>query len=92
MLFLAITSLSLDFSRSYYPNETHPYFVSGRLVSGALVPFLTLYVLGASQWLRPRFREASTLAFLAATAVVMLASEIVINKDVFRSAFNWFHL
>lgn len=92
MLFLAATSVSLDFSDSYYPNETHPYFVSGRLISGALVPFLSLYILGASYWLRPRFREGGTIVFLAATAVVMLASEVVINRDVFQSVFNWFHL
>lgn len=92
VLFLATISVALEFSRAFYPSEARPFFVSGRLISAALVPFLTLYVLGAARWLKPRFENWGMLVFLSATAVLMLSSEIIVSLPAFQSSFNWFHL
>ncbi len=44
--FLAITSMAFDFGACFYPSRAHPFFTSGRLITGALIPFVILYVHG----------------------------------------------
>jgi hypothetical protein len=78
----------------------HPYFTSGRLLSGAMIPFALSYVYGISCFCRlatSRFRQtrwidvASSLIVLGAIVVFSQASEIVITHPVFASEHNWFH-
>ena len=38
-LFLAFLSLQFDFGSCFYPSRAHPYFVSGRIISGTMLPF-----------------------------------------------------
>jgi hypothetical protein len=92
VLFLAAVSVSFDFRDCWYPSREHPYVTSGRLLLGALVPFAALYLQGLERilgWARlARYRWVA----VAVIAAVMTGSEIAFTRQVFASAYNWFHL
>jgi len=98
--FLGLLSIQFDFGRCVNPSRSHPYFTSGRLLSGAIIPFALSYVYGISCLCRiatSRFRQtrwidtASPLVVLGAIVVFSQASEIFITHPVFASEHNWFH-
>jgi hypothetical protein len=90
VLFLGFLSIVYDFHECFYPSREHPYFTSGRLMMGALIPFSLIFVYGISSgfrrmkigWMRP--------LFLVALVLFMLISEIAVNWPVFSSRYNWF--
>jgi hypothetical protein len=92
VLFLAFLSIIYDFHDCFYPSRAHPYFTSGRLMLGALIPFMLLYLYGLdralgwgkNQWLRP--------VWVVAMILFMLISEIITDWQMFPDAYNWFHL
>ncbi len=92
VMFLGFLSIIYDFGDCFYPSREHPYFTSGRLMLGALIPFLLLYVYGLDRllartkppWLRP--------LVLAGLVLFMLVSEIATDWPVFSSRYNWFHM
>jgi hypothetical protein len=89
--FLALLSLQFDFGNCINPSRAHPYFASGRLLSGALIPFALLYVYGLN-WLLRRINPALPFLALGVILLLMIASEIAVNRVVFRSEHNLFHL
>ncbi|HEY2679743.1 MAG TPA: DUF2142 domain-containing protein [Candidatus Udaeobacter sp.] len=98
--FLGLLSIQFDFGSCVNPSRSHPYFTSGRLLSGAMIPFALSYVYGVSCLCRlatSRLRQtrwietASPLIVLGAIVVFSQASEIVITHPVFASEHNWFH-
>jgi hypothetical protein len=90
--FLGFLSIIYDFQDCFYPSRAHPYFTSGRLILGALIPFLLLFVYGLdcalnrlkTRWVKP--------AVLIGMILFMLISEITINRMMFSNAYNWFHM
>ena len=90
--FLGFLSITYDFGDCIRPSREFPYFTSGRMILGALIPFLLLFVYGLdraldgikSNWLKP--------VSLAAIILFMLIFEIAINQPVFSSQYNWFHM
>jgi hypothetical protein len=88
--FFAWLSVKYDFQACYYPSRRHPFFVSGRLLLGLLVPFLILFACGLDR-LMARFENVTKFTMLFALLAFMLASEITIDWPVFSSAYNWFH-
>src|SRR5438552_10338642 len=92
VLLLAASSLAFDFDDSWAPSRASPYFVAGRLVGGALVPFVLLYLDGlehALSWARLRIDPLVVVALIAAAITL---SEIANTLAVFQSPYNWFHL
>jgi hypothetical protein len=89
--FLALLSLQFDFGNCINPSRAHPYFTSGRLLSGAFIPFGLLYVYGLS-WLLRRINPALPFLALGIILLLMIASEIAVNRVVFGSEHNLFHL
>ena len=92
VLLLAASSVVFDFDDSWAPSRASPYFVAGRLVGGALVPFVLLYLDGlghALSWARLRIDPLVVVALIAAA---ITSSEIAITLPVFESPYNWFHL
>ena len=89
--FLVLLSIQFDFGNCINPSRAHPYFTSGRLVSGALIPFGLLYVYGVSSLLR-RVSAVLPLIVLSVIVAFVTTSEILINRVVFASEHNWFHL
>src|SRR5208282_3428950 len=51
--FLGFLSIIYDFHDCFYPSREHPYFVSGRLMLGALIPFSLLFLHGLDCALSP---------------------------------------
>jgi hypothetical protein len=90
--FLGFLSIIYDFHDCFYPSGAHPYFTSGRLMLGALIPFLLLYLYGLdralcrvkNRWVRP--------LVLIGMILFMLVSEIFIDWRLFPNAYNWFHI
>jgi Predicted membrane protein (DUF2142) len=98
--FLGLLSIQFDFGRCVNPSRSHPYFTSGRLLSGAIIPFALSYVYGIFCLCRlatSRFRQTRwidtilPLVVLGAIVVFSQASEIFITHPVFASEHNWFH-
>lgn len=88
--FFALLSVKYDFQDCFYPSRAQPYFVSGRLMLGMLVPFLILFACGLDR-LMIRFGSATRFFVLFALLAFMLASEITIDGPVFSNEYNWFH-
>lgn len=85
-------SIIFDFGYCHYPSCDAPFLTSGRLMSGAMVPFLAIYVTGLD-WLMARARlPISRLWVLLVIVALITASEIAINLPAFHSPYNWFHL
>jgi hypothetical protein len=91
VLFLACLSVGLDFGNCVYPSRDFPYFVSGRLISGAAIPFVVLYVIGLDHALRWTKRNWPLTAALVITVLLMTISEVIVHQAVFLSEYNWFH-
>jgi hypothetical protein len=89
--FLGFLSIIYDFHDCFYPSRAEPYFVSGRLMLGALVPFTLLFVFGLDRALKC-FRLPAKIFALTAMVLFMLISEIVTDWPVFSSQYNWFHM
>jgi hypothetical protein len=91
MAFFALISIMYDFHDGVYPSRQHPYFTSGRLLLGALIPFLLLFVYGLDCILG-RIKNMRKFLILASMILAMLLSEIATDWPVFSSEYNWFHL
>jgi hypothetical protein len=89
--FSGFLSIIYDFHDCFYPSREHPYFTSGRLMLGALIPFLLLFVYGIDRGLK-NFSNPTKFLVLAAMILCMLASEIAVDWPVFSSQYNWFHM
>jgi Predicted membrane protein (DUF2142) len=91
LAFLALLSVRFDFGECIYPSRAHPFLTSGRLMSGALIPFALLYVYGIGYLLR-RVGSVAPIVVVAGIMTFATVSEIFINRAVFASEHNWFHL
>jgi hypothetical protein len=89
--FLAALSVIYDFHGCFYPSRQLPYFTSGRLMLGALIPFMLLFVYGIDCALK-KFKVAVKFSVLAAMILFMLVSEITTDWPVFSNPYNWFHM
>lgn len=89
--FFALMSVVYDFNDCINPSRQHPYFHAGRMLLGALIPFLLLIVYGVDRALN-RFGNTTKFIILAATVIAMLCLEIATDKPVFNSQYNWFHM
>jgi hypothetical protein len=89
--FLGFLSLIYDFQDCFYPSREHPYFTSGRLMLGALIPFLLLFVYGLDRALR-KFDNPVKFSVLAAIILFILVTESAIDWPVFANTYNWFHM
>jgi len=88
--YFAFLSVIYDFHDCVYPSRAKPYFTSGRLMLGGLIPFLLLFVFQLDRFLKRRSMTAKavTLFFLI---FLMLASEIATDGPVFSSQYNLYH-
>jgi Predicted membrane protein (DUF2142) len=89
---LAALSMMFDFGAFYYPSRELPFFVSGRLIAAALLPFVALLIYGL-EWLvaRTRLRGHELLVILDLTVIITVL-EVMLSIEAIASPFNWFHL
>ena len=91
LAFFGWLSIIYDFQNCFYPSRAHPYFTSGRLLLGALIPFLLLFLFGLDQVL-VRFSNSAKFFILTGLILFMLISEVTVDWTVFANPYNWFHL
>ena len=92
MAFLGFLSVIYDFHDCFYPSRDHPYFTSGRLMLGALIPFLLLFVYGLDRACSLMKPDWLRWLVLAGFILFMLVSEIAIDWPAFFSQYNRFHM
>jgi hypothetical protein len=83
--FLAFISIRFDFGDSFYPSRAEPYLWSGRYISGALIPFVILYVYGLERALRWTHKKWPPIATVAIIAIAITLSEIQVSRSVFSA-------
>ena len=91
VLVLAVLSMRYDFGTCVNPSREFPFFVSGRLIAGAILPFLLLYVCGLNRILTNLGLASYLLVVVAVIVIAVTATEIFITIPVFASPYNWFH-
>jgi len=90
--YLALLSIAFDYGEWSYPSRASPYFTSGRLLAGTLIPFLLVYLYGL-EWVAKRLDVKGLLWWvLMGMVVVMAGSQIFVDSVAFSSQWNWFHL
>ena len=92
VLFMATISIAYDFGRCFAPSREVPYLLAGRLVSGALVPFLILYLDGLDRLLAPVRSRLDPMIVVGAVAAAITCSELILIQPLLKSQYNWFHL
>ena len=92
VLFVALLSMAFDFGLCPYPSREHPYFTSGRLLSGAAVPFFLLYSQALDCVLSRIPREWPRVILFGALIVFIGVSQGALNWRAFSSHYNFFHL
>lgn len=92
VLFLAALSVRYDFNTCGYPSRGYPFFTSGRLILGALVPFLMLYLRGLEAILAFVRMSYMRWVVLALMVLLMIGSEVRITSGIFASAYNFYHM
>jgi hypothetical protein len=91
LAFFALLSLVYDFGNCAYPSRLFPFFISGRLLLGALIPFLLLIVYGFDRLLNI-FGGRIKCAIFVAALLLLLAVELVTDWPAFSNPYNWYHL
>ena len=88
--FLIFLSLRYDFATTYYPSRALPYFVSGRLIIGALVPFLVIYLRGLELLWKRALPRLSPFIPVFALVICMAIVESLALRPVFASPYNFY--
>ena len=89
--FLGALSVIYDFHDCFYPSREYPYFASGRLILGALIPLVIVFAFGMDCALK-KSGDLEKFLVLAGIILFMLVSEIFTDWPVFSSRYNWFHI
>lgn len=92
VLFMAMFSVSFDYGNCFYPSNFMPFFVSGRLITAAMIPFLLLYVQGLNRaflWIK---NENIRIIILIIIVLFITTTELIFRWNVFFSDYNFFHL
>jgi hypothetical protein len=89
--FFALLSVKYDFQECFYPSRAHPFFTSGRLFLGILIPVLILLASGLDHALQ-KFSTKARVFLLGGLLLFMLTGETILDWRVFACEYNWFHL
>lgn len=91
--FLALLSIVYNFGDCWYPSEASPFFTSGRLMMGMLIPFLILYIDGLDiviSWISKN--RINLLWPLLLICILITCSEFRMTHAIMKSSYNWFHM
>src|SRR5207248_11632650 len=91
-LFVACLSIAFDFGLRVYPSPEHPFFTSGRLLSGAAVPFFLLYSQALDRLLSGIPRVWPRIILFGGIVLLIIVSQSIVNLPAFSSRYNFFHL
>jgi hypothetical protein len=88
VIFLMAISLPFDFGHCFYPSRARPYFVSGRLILGALLPFAILFLRGLQIICERILSRINPLGVALAIIVLIFVTETVLFVPMLDSRFN----
>ena len=91
IIFLIGLSIIFDFGPCWYPSREYPYFTSGRLIIGVILPFFVLYLNGIVVIMN-KLKIMLSPIILGAIVLGMLWSEITVTQHIFSNPYNWFNL
>jgi hypothetical protein len=89
--FLGWLSVRYDFNRCWYPSRVQPFFTSGRLLLGSLIPVAILVGFSLNLWLRS-FQPHGKYIILIIFLMGLLATEAMIASPLYSSWYNMVHL
>lgn len=89
--FMALISLPFDFHESFYPSRQLPFFISGRIIVGAMLPFALLYV-GTLERILIRFSFGWRVTILIGILCFATFAEVKTHSLPFSSSFNFYAL
>jgi hypothetical protein len=89
--FLAWLSIIYDFGICLDPSPEHPYLAEARLILGAMMPCLLLYLYGLNYLLRDAKKPWVRPVALGVIILFMIVSEIATDWTVLASQYNWYH-
>lgn len=92
VVFVALLSIAFDFGLCPYPSREHPYFISGRLLSAAAVPFFLVYSYALDRALSWIPRAGTRMILCGALALFIVVSQCAVDWSAFSSRYNFFHL
>jgi hypothetical protein len=90
--YLAALSTVFDFGACLYPSRAYPYFASGRLSSGIMIPFAVLYVLGIDRLFGSAKSDLPKWLALGGVILIAVISEMIVIWPIFSSEYNLFHI
>jgi len=90
VLFLAAISLCFDFHDCEYPSRLYPFFASGRIMCGVLLPFVLIYANSLEIVTNYLSKWVSPIGALACLVLFITASEIQVRGVAFSSPYNFF--
>lgn len=92
VLYLAVLSMLFDFGQCFYPSRALPFFVSGRLILCALVPFLILYLDGLRRMTTRWLPWISPLTVFIMIGLVITVVDLMTRYPVLASRYNFWHV
>ena len=92
VFFVALLSMAFDFGLCVYPSREHPFFTSGRLLSGAAVPFFLLYSYALDRIFSWVSRMWLRVILFGGIVLFIVASQSTVNWPALSSRYNFFHL
>jgi hypothetical protein len=90
--FLGFLSILYDFNFCICPSREFPYFTAGRMILGALIPFILLFLYGIDYLFAGIQGDRIRFFALFGMIIFMVVSEIVTDWVVFFSDYNWYHM
>jgi 4-amino-4-deoxy-L-arabinose transferase-like glycosyltransferase len=92
--FLAYLSIRYDFNNDYYPSREFPYFVSGRLMLAAFIPYLIIYVKGIEYFIEKTKLKVDPLLILLVIVLISFYSEVTLTYQlgIFANKLNFFNM
>ncbi len=91
LIFLMGISIQFDYNTSPHAYNWYPFFSSGRMILGGLIPFSILYLRGLTFLFSPLRRYFHPLFLLLPILLFITYSEISMSWVVFKNLDNWFH-
>lgn len=92
VLFLMAISIPFDFGHCFYPSRARPYFVSGRIIIGVLLPFAIMFLRGLQILCNRVMPTMNPLIPAIAIAAGVFVAETWMFIPMLSSHFNMFSL
>lgn len=92
VLFIVAISVPFDYHDCAYPSRAIPFTTSGRIISGAILPFVLLYAIGLEKITSVFRKWVPPVAVLACIMLFITVSEVRVRSAVFSSPYNFFSL